>query len=154
MKTPFFQNDPVPLKFKVKAKSGDVVLSSATVCVYSGTKEVITDAPCELEDEMVLFTVPSGITEAPGNYRADFTIHFKPDITRSHIIRFHIAQRGAIISKEADMALMPVDENAAAWEVSGAVAEATRHLRRAGVEVVEAARITRDLAEQMTGERR
>lgn len=151
IKTPYFQGDPVPLKFKVQVKENDIALSSARVSVFSGKEEVIHDAPCEIEKNLVTFTVPSGVTKNVGDYRADFTVQFAPNVTRSHIIRFHIAQRGAILGEKEDKELMPVDETSGEYQITIVIAQATRNLRRTGTELSEAARIARDLAEQMTG---
>lgn len=158
VKVPYFEGDEVPLKFKAKGKN--VELLSARVSVFSDKGEVLHDAPCQIEGDVVSFTIPSSATELASDYRADFTVYFSPDITRTHIIRFHIAQRVPSVP-EASIAEMPIgssdlmtlDETSSDYEADGAIAQVTRKLRRAGALVVEAARTARDLAENMTGRR-
>ena len=147
VKTPYFQKDEVPLKFKIKTKEKGVILSSASVSVFNPVEEVIHDSPCEIWNDEVSFVIPSFATEYPGNYRAEFKVNFTPNITRTHIKRFHIAEKVPTTDKKEDLVVVPIDEKSSDYQVTIVVAQATRGLRRAGVE--EAARIARDLAENM-----
>jgi len=163
VKVPYFQGDEVPLKFKVTVKSGDAELSSARVSVFNNKIEVIHDAPCDIEEgieySLVKFTIPPSATEYSGDYRADFTVHFSPNISRTHIIRFHIAQKLPVVEEAETVEtgieeiISELGEGSDDYEVSGVVAQVTRKLRRAGHLVTEAARAARDLAENMTGRR-
>lgn len=152
--TPYFTGDPVTLKFSVREKGArPIKITSATASLYGPTDEIFVDAPAEIEGDTVTLEIAGGVTDTAGDYRAEFTVGVSPDITRTHIIKFRILQREPIFTDEIDRDLMPVDELSSEAEVSGAIGLAIRHLRRAGHDIVEAARISNDLAQKMTNKR-
>ena len=152
--TPYFTGDPVTLKFTVRQKGARMIkITSATASLYGPQGEIYADAPAEIDGETVILEVAGGLTDEAGDYRAEFVVDIAPDITRPHMIKFRILQREPIFSDEEDRNLMPIDETATDHEISGAIGNAIRQLRRAGTAIIEAAQISKDLAQKMTNKR-
>ena len=152
--TPYYTGDAVTLKFTVRQKGARMIkITSAIASLYGPQGEIYVDAPAEIDEETVTLEVAGGVTDEAGDYRAEFTVAISPDIKRPHIIKFRILQREPIFSDEEDHALMPIDETATDQEISGAIGNAIRLLRRAGTAIIEAAQISKDLAQKMTNKR-
>jgi len=150
---PYYAGDPINLKFKVTERGKDIEPSSVFVSLFSEDGELFTDAPAEVEGNEVEFVVDGTYTENSGKYRAVFTVNIPPDITRSHIVRFNVVRKEPVISEEQDKILMPLTEESTDFEVGGAIGQAIRLLRRAGHDIVEAAKISSELAQKMTNRR-
>lgn len=152
--TPYFTGDPVTLKFTVRQKGTRMILiTSATASLYGPQGEIYVDAPAEVDGETIILEVAGGQTDEAGDYLAEFVVNIAPDIKRTHIIKFRILQREPIFSDEVDRNLMPIDETATYLEISRAIDNAIRELRRAGTAIIEAAQISKDLAQKMTNKR-
>lgn len=153
--TPYYTGDPVTLKFSVRQKGVQgIKVTSAMASLYGPQGEIFIDAPAEIDgDDVIRLEIGGGVTDTAGDYRAEFTVGISPNLIRSHIIKFRILQREPIFSDEIDHDLMPVDEEASEYEISGAIGNAIRLLRRAGHDIAEAERISNDLAQKMTNKR-
>ena len=149
---PYYSGDPIELKFKVTERGRPVEPSSAFVDLFSN-EELFVDAKAEIDKNEVKYIIDGTFTKDSGNYRAVFTVNLPPDIVRSHIIRFNVVRKEPIISKEEDAIIMPLTEESTDFEIGGAIGQAIRMWRRAGHSVMEAAKMSSELAQKMTNRR-
>lgn len=151
---PYYAGNDVALAFTVKDRLKPFPPYGASVSVFRGKEEIISNQSCTINDAVVSFTVDGDYTKQRGDYKAVFEVSLTPMLTRTHIRWFRILPKGEVISKVMDARFgKGLSSNSTAQQADAVFGQTLRELRRQGEQLVKAAKSAADLVAKKTGRR-
>jgi len=96
MPSPYYTGDAVPLEFNVFYKEEAEPVTSATVTIRNGHNLMYDEDDAIVDGNTVTYTVPSSVTEIPGEYAAWFICVFSYG-ERTHEMIFNILPNPRLI---------------------------------------------------------